>query len=185
MRTSPLQLIALLLAFSVATAGTTATVWKWVDKSGVTHYSDQPVPGAVQVDLLNVQTYSSDDATIPATDRQSKVRGNAASSYATLAISAPADEETIIGTVGQVRVSVQVQPELQQGHSIRLTMDGQVVSQPNSADTSFELQEVTRGAHTLVASVISHDGQMQIQSAPVTFYIQQPSTQDNKRTKRK
>jgi Domain of unknown function (DUF4124) len=176
MQTPRLKILVLLLMVSVASSVFAATVWKWVDKSGITHYSDQPVPGAVQVDLQNVQTYDADEASIPAANRSTSSPSKAAaSSYQSIAISSPAHEQTFSGTGGQVSVSVQVSPGVQPGDSVRLTLDGQEVSEPNSSATSFELKDVARGAHTLSASVVSRSGQVVIQSAPITFFVQQTS----------
>jgi Domain of unknown function (DUF4124) len=185
MRTSRLNLLVLVLAVLASSSALAATVWKWVDKSGVTHYSDQPVPGAVQVDLLNVQTYDADEATIPAANRPTKTTAKAAAAtYQSIQISSPVNEHTFTGTGGQVSVSVQVNPALQSGDSVHLTMDGQAVSTPNSVATSFALKDVSRGAHTLVASVLSRDGQTLIQSTTVTFFIQQTSVQNRQNKKR-
>jgi hypothetical protein len=172
------QLKFLVIVLSALSSGSlcAGTVWKWVDKGGITHYSDQPVPGAVQVDLLSPQTYDADQATIPAANRTAKTSSEAAaSSYAGIAITAPTNEETLAGTGGQVSISVQVEPGLQAGDSLRITMDGQTVSQPDSTATTLLLNDVARGAHTLTASVVGPDGRPLIQSSTITFFMQQQS----------
>jgi hypothetical protein len=174
MRTSKLKILLLLTMVLGSSSLCAAVVWKWVDKNGVTHYSDQPVTGAVQIDLQNVQTYKAEDAAIPESTKPSRPP-TGPKPYASIGISAPTNEQTLTGTGGQVTVSVQVDPSLQSGDSVRLMMNGQVVSEPSSSATNFELKDVPRGTHILLASVVNGEGQIVIQSAPVTFFMRQQS----------
>jgi hypothetical protein len=184
-RTYAFRTAVLVLAVFICGSAFAAAVWKWVDKKGVTHYSDQPVPGAVQVDL-SVQTYDSRDATIPPTNRpitsSSRPSSNTdASAYSNIAITSPTNEQTFSGTGGQISVAVHVEPNIQAGDTIRLELDGLTVSQPNSTTTSFQLEDVARGAHSISASIVGSDGEVLKQSAAVTFYVQQTTVTRNKR----
>ena len=57
------RLPLLLLLVACATANST-TVYKWVDANGVTHYSDQPHPGAEKLEITGAQTYGSHAAAV-------------------------------------------------------------------------------------------------------------------------
>jgi hypothetical protein len=103
------------------------------------------------------------------------------STYSSIEITSPADEQTITGTGGQISVVVSVEPRLQSGDSIRLELDGLRVSEPNSTASTFELKDVPRGAHSLSASVVARDGQVLKQSAPITFFVQQTSVLNKKK----
>ena len=175
MRIPSFKIAALATMLFASSSVLAATVWKWVDKDGGIHYSDQPGPGAVRVDL-NAQTYDADEAKIPETNRPVKPqpRAAAAAVYERIEISNPVNEETISGTGGLVSVAVRVEPGVQPGHSLRLDLDGQRVSELNSAGSSFQLEDVPRGAHTLSASVVARDGSVVIQSAAITFFMLQP-----------
>ena len=51
-------LLACAMSLALLTADVArAEVYKWVDKDGVTHYSDRPAPGATEVTLPAAQTY--------------------------------------------------------------------------------------------------------------------------------
>jgi hypothetical protein len=178
MRTSPPKFCLVVLAVVLASSSSfAATVWKWVDQKGVTHYSDQPVSGAIQVDL-SVQTYDSTEATIPATARRPRQTStqSSAADYQEVTITSPTHEQTFTGTGGDVSVAVNVEPRVQSSDSVRLELDGLTVSEPNSKTTSFALKDVARGAHSLTASVVGRNGQVLMQSTPVTFFMQQTST---------
>lgn len=49
-------LFTLMLLAAVAHA---TTIYKWVDDQGVTHFSDQPFPGAQKVHVDEAQSYTS------------------------------------------------------------------------------------------------------------------------------
>lgn len=151
-------------------------VWKWVDKNGVPHYSDQPVPGAVRIDL-NVQTYQSSEAAIAPTSRSApqQTPAKAPVAYNVIEIWKPADDQAIIATGGQVSVSVRVEPDVQAGHSLRLELDGVRVSEPDSRTTAFDLKEIPRGTHTLSASIVNRTGETLAVSTPVKFHVIQPT----------
>lgn len=175
MRTPRTYLSALAVLLLLSGGAFATTVWKWVDKDGVVHYSDQPVPGAVEV-KVSAQVYDASEATIPETARPpARSQSTQQPEYTSLEITSPSNEQTIVGTGGVVSVSVSVVPGMRSGHTLQVQLDGQVVSQPESRATSLELTNVTRGAHTLTASIVSIDGQVLMRSAPVTFFVQQPT----------
>lgn len=154
---------------TVAHAG--ETIWKWKDANGVTHLSDQPVAGAQRVDIkvAGVATAA------PAAASSSTQPGTTPSAqYRTLEIWKPAAEETIPNSAGQVPVALRIDPELRPGDLLILYLDGRKVDgAPNALD--YELQEIPRGAHTLIASVFESTGKKLLDSSPVTFYVRQSS----------
>lgn len=155
--------------------GALAQAYRWVDKDGVVHYSDRPEPGAEEVQL-QVYRPSSGPATPAPSSRFSRRDEPATSeenqpfSYQTLSIAAPASEQTLWNIEGVLNVSLSLQPGLQSGHRIRVYFDGnpQMVS-----GTSFQLEEVYRGAHNLQAEVLDQAGKLMIRSEPSRFYVQQ------------
>jgi hypothetical protein len=173
-KSAPRLLLTALAALTLLSGATALAqqVWKWVDKNGVTHYSDQPIPGAVPVDI-KLQTYSSDEATVPTTPRPTATPSATppAQQYELIEVWKPENDLAITGTGGQLSVSVRVLPRVFPGHSVRLELDGVRVSEPNSQATDFELTEIARGTHTLSASIVTRDGQTLIQGTPVTFHM--------------
>lgn len=164
------QFLGLTVLLVVASASA-QTVWKWKDKNGVTHYSDQSVPGAERVEL-NVQTYASPPAT-PAASVQ-KDTPLPPPSYTNLEIWKPGPETTITGTGGQVSIGIRVEPGLAAGHVLSLFMDGRrVEGSPNA--TEYDLNNVNRGQHTAVAVIADSKGKQVRVSKPVTFYVQRPT----------
>jgi hypothetical protein len=153
-----------------------ATVWKWRDADGVTHYSDQPVPGAVQINADPTNTYTSSPVTNTASAAQSSSSSAVAvTQYSVIEITSPASEATIAGTGGTVQVAGRLEPALASNHRLMLYLDGQPVPNYPPQALSYSLTDVARGEHNVMLAVVSSNGTQVASSAPVTFYVQQPS----------
>src|ERR1041384_480456 len=89
-----------------------ATVYKWVDANGVTHYSDQPYPGAKKIEVDAAQTYaapSPEKATGSQTAKKPKVPDGPL--YTACDVYKPASEEALIN-VTSVTAKVRLDPGL-------------------------------------------------------------------------
>ncbi len=155
--------------------GVLAQAYRWVDKDGVVHYSDRPEPGAEEVQLPVSRPSSGPATPMPSSrlSRREEAQSTDASqpfSYQSLSIAAPASEQTLWNIEGILNVSLSLQPALQTGHQIRVYFDGnpQIVN-----GTSFQLEEVFRGAHNLQVEVVDQAGKLMIRSEPSRFYVQQ------------
>jgi hypothetical protein len=169
------HLTILILALALMPSmGTADSMYKWVDAQGNVHYSDKPAPGATKIDVPKAPTFTPPQVAAPeGTHREGVHRGDAspqgpaASGYTAISISSPQDQQTL-WNVPSVTVSVSINPGLQPGDSVTITLDGasKVVN-----GTSATFDDVDRGQHTITASV----GGVTAQS--VTFFIQKTSTQ--------
>jgi hypothetical protein len=156
------------LALSVAVA---EDAWKWTDDDGVVHYSDVPRAGA---EAVNLSEYKKKTGARIAEDTTLTVRPKEPEDfeYETLAIEYPAAEETLWNIEGRLNVRIAVNPNLLQGHGIRLYFDGEA---QDILGTSVQLTEVYRGTHNLQAEVLDATGRVVTRSDPIRFYVQQNS----------
>jgi hypothetical protein len=161
-------IICLLIAMPVLAA----SVWKWRDADGVVHYSDQPVPGAEPVTVQNSSLFTSTPVATGAASSSSRA---AVVSYKNVEIWKPSNEMTVANSAGQVSVGVRVEPALAAGHRLALYMDGRLVNGFPPQGMEYDLSDVERGAHTLVLTIIDTQGKPITSSAPVQFFVQQPS----------
>jgi hypothetical protein len=163
---------------AVLFAGTVmAQAYRWVDADGVVHFSDRPQPGAQEIELPEPNTVSvrrtdpRGRATPPDnSDAPDEPASQQAFAYSTLAIRSPKAEETLWNIEGVLNVSLDLQPGLQPDHQVRVFFDGK--SQTVNG-TSFQLQEVWRGEHSLQVEVLDASGKMLIRSRSNRFYVQQ------------
>ncbi|MGH8428036.1 MAG: DUF4124 domain-containing protein [Gammaproteobacteria bacterium] len=173
-----LSLLAVLVS-ALALADT--AVYRWVDANGVVHYSDQPHPGAVKVDLGAPQVI---DFKAPAPLTMTPppitvVRPALAPQQYVLRILAPADGTTLRPINNQVGVRVAVAPPLGGNSELQYLLDGQAVSAPTTA-TTLLLQQVYRGTHTLTVTALGPDGEA-AGSVSSTFYVHQHSALFNRK----
>jgi hypothetical protein len=164
--------IALFTLMSVACAvAFSATVYKWVDENGVTHYSDQPHENAQKVQVAAPQTYTPQPVRGPA---QSGQLDQSSNTYQSCQITSPQNEETFPNTFS-VNASVQVSPTPHDGDRLVLLLDGSPVPNVPGTGGSVTISPIDRGQHTLQAVVQDSSGKTLCQSPNVTFTILQPS----------
>jgi hypothetical protein len=173
MRTALLLLLALAVSGLSSTASA-ADVWKWVDAKGVTHYSDQPIPGAIKIEV-RAGNISEARSAQPLSNVPDSGSPNEAGAYGTVQIVQPTNDQSIINTGGEVAVEIRVAPPLRATHRLSLYLDGrQVTGFPRNA-ASYALTAVPRGTHTLTAVVADASGNTIQEAPPVTFHVRQES----------
>ena len=156
----------------VCASAWSATVYKWVDDNGVTHYSDQPNPKAQKLQISGAQTYGAQAAAVP-------LPGSAASSAPTTAkpvcvIDAPGAGQVFLDTFS-ITGHVTLAHAGGEGSQTTLRMDGQDISGLLGPDGSFALSQVDRGEHSLTLQVTNARGEVTCQGNAVNFSIRQPS----------
>jgi hypothetical protein len=152
------------------------TVWKWVDDQGVTHFSDQPMPGATKMELNSSSRPSSEPAPAYTPRAPSKdIPAQKGPAYARFVIESPQQDESVINTGGQVRVRLASTPAIGGGQMVSLFLDGARVEGLSPSSMSFDLPNVPRGTHTLKAVVSNQDGVPLQETPPVTFHVRQES----------
>jgi hypothetical protein len=145
-----------------------AVIYKWTDADGVIHFSDQAVPGAEKI-----QTSSGSSARSGATPAAPNTAATAqpkpaALSFTQFSIVSPTNQETITGNQ-PVNVNLALEPQLKSNQSLSWTLDGSPLSDQANA-TSFTLEDVPRGTHTIIATVENQSGESK-STEPVTFYV--------------
>jgi hypothetical protein len=177
MRTSLSLALTLILASAASLAVAGQTVWKWVDDKGVTHFSDQPVPGATKMEL-NSSPSRSESTPAPSYSAPSQTSSQPAQkgpAYVRFVVERPQPDEAVINTGGRVAVQLGSSPAIQNGMSIALYLDGALVQDYSSPAMSHELTNVPRGTHTLKAVVSTAQGEPVQETPPITFHVRQES----------
>jgi hypothetical protein len=165
--------LVILGAFSV-TAGASATLYKWVDADGVTHYSDRPAPGSEKVQIASAQTYKSNPSAGASPNAGRKPAGATSFKYTRMEITRPTEGEAFVNNGGHVDASAVLEPDLLGGHQVWFVLDGTRQPEPSGAGLSAAFQ-VDRGTHTLSAVVTDSAGHELISAPGVTFYVREPS----------
>lgn len=162
----------ILLAALLSPTAVSQEIYRWVDKNGVVHYSDQPGPGAERVTITGTVVRQPEPEETPAL-YQSDRREPPAASVRSLSISSPAMDEAFFGSDASVPVALDLDGELQPGQEVALFLDGRRVPMDGLSTT---LTGVGRGAHFLRAAVLDESGNPVITSQQIAFHVRQAST---------
>jgi hypothetical protein len=180
MKTSVLILGCLLASVSLAQSTVRREVWQWVDENGVTHFSDQPTPGARKIVLTGANPTAAAPPSAAAA-AVSRPTPPPAVRYASLEIWQPAHDEAFFGADAEVNVRLRSDPALAQGDRLVTYLDGNPLPDENAIE--HRLTGLSRGAHSLISVIVDRQGNERIRSAPITFHIQQASVNDNMRNR--
>jgi hypothetical protein len=155
----------------VCASAWSATVYKWVDDNGVTHFSDQPNPKAEKLQISSAQTYQSQPpgATGPAPTGTPAPAPTAP----VCVIDAPGAGQVFLDTFS-ITGHVTLAHVGGEGSQTTLRMDGQDISGLLGSDGSFAVSQVERGDHSLNLQVTNARGEVTCQ-ANATFSVRQRS----------
>ncbi len=159
-----------------------AEIYKWVDKDGSTHFSDQ-APNGKNVEKLDIKP---SDITVMRPNQQTSETANTSSSnntasksstkYTSIKITYPTDNLAIRANDGSIKILCNITPSLntQKRHKIRFHIDGQAIS---SIGTTCEitLSALNRGSHSVAAEIIDKSGKPLLKSATHTFHLKRVS----------
>ena len=172
MRTALLLLLAL-AAPALSSTAQAADVWKWVDEKGVTHYSDQPVAGAVKIEVRTGNVVDTAPTATPSSD--SSPPPPAVTNYRNFEIWRPEPDQTFSNTGGQINVEVRIEPEVQPMHQLSLYLDGKLVTGFPRNALSYSLNDVPRGTHQVTAAIADRKGKTLQETSSVVFHVRQES----------
>jgi hypothetical protein len=163
--------LPLLLLLTLSASASSATIYKWVDANGVTHFSDQPNPKAEKLTISGAQTYGAQAAAVaapPAAAPPPRV------GTPVCVIDTPAAGQVFLDTFS-ISGHVTVSNPGRDGTQATLRMDGMDISALMAADGSFALSQVERGDHSLTLQVTDARGEVVCQASAVSFSIRQRS----------
>jgi hypothetical protein len=148
------------------------TVYKVVQEDGTILYTDQPVPGAIAIDLSTVNTSTMPRLAKAPPDAISTRDDSDQGPKYKVQIVSPSQEATIRDNQGQVAITATVSPSVPNG-KFNLYLDNSKIASQNFG--SFVLEGINRGAHTFFVSVTDNKGKTLASSEPQTFYMHQVS----------
>ena len=92
------------------------------------------------------------------------------SGYLSARIISPPDGEALRANSGNFEVRAQIEPDLRQGHHLRLLLDGDPQGTAQASST-FRLTRVERGEHQLRLEIVDDDGGLVFAGEPSTFHL--------------
>ncbi len=165
------NLIALTFA-CLSFAAAAGDVYRWVDSSGVVHYSDKPqAPNDKPAVLPHLQTYAPGAA--PSAFAQDAAAAGTGPAAAAIAITSPEPDETIRDAEGKFTVTVSANP--QHGEGLVFYLDGTAQNAQPTPSTAFLYSAVERGDHSVSAALVAGNGKELARTEAVTIHMKPPS----------
>ena len=164
-------LIKSLLFFLALTAlPAVGEVYSYVDAQGNRVFTDRPHSGAHRVEIP-----PSNSMTQPTVKPISKAKPHAAKPgplfhYELLRILVPEPDATIRNIAGDLIVSINSDPTLQNAHSYRLLLDGKPFGDPGRSPV-FPLTNIDRGTHQLAVEILDESGRMLERTPTQAFHM--------------
>jgi hypothetical protein len=165
----------LLISLVFVCASANSEVFKRIGPDGQVYFSDQPGPDAERIDLAPVPTVSLPPVPEPAVQAGSPATEpqiNASAAYSEFAITSPTSEQGVRANNGDVTIHLSLQPALRPGHTIAVSVNGEDGEAVYTTDAMMlELNNMSRGRHTVAATVVDANDEALIKTSPVTFYV--------------
>jgi hypothetical protein len=165
--------ILILAGLAISLAAASQEIYRWVDKDGVVHFSDQPgAPNAELITVLAPNISESQEAPSAAVASRSEPRDREFAPYESLVIVSPTPEQVFFGADAVVTASAELGGRLRPEHSLVFYLNG---NRREASGLGTEFANLARGSYTLRASVLDQSGQPVISSEQISFHVRQPS----------
>ncbi len=166
-----MRYLVLLVLGLLLTAPGQAKIYKWKMPDGSVRYSDQPQPGATELVLPKIQTYT--PAPVPEAAEKPSSTAEEVVEYKSFEVKSPKNGEVIRNNAGSISISLGLEPALLADHSIEILVDGKSVG--SGKGTSISLSNVDRGSHSVQASIKNAEGKAIKQTPSVSFHLKRHS----------
>jgi Domain of unknown function (DUF4124) len=168
------RILCFVLGTLAACAAGAAVIYKWVDSDGVTHYSDQAVPGAEKI-TTSSSGKSGTVVPLPGSAAQAfKKAPTPGLEFTQFAITSPVADQTFFGDE-VVGVNLALAPGLRPSQVITWHLNGKELRDQSPDATSFALPRLERGAYAIAATVTDQATGQSLSTSSVNFYVRQPS----------
>lgn len=161
------RLLTALLLFSTITAA--SDIYTWQDEDGVTHFSDRPHPGASVISIQAPKKSTAPQPPDAETDPDTELPTESVLPPASILLTTPSDQQTLRDNQGNMTIMASSNRKLNQGHSARLRLDGNIYGRPQ-AQLVWPLTNIDRGSHTLQVELLKH-GKVIASSEEITVFL--------------
>ncbi|MGH8250149.1 MAG: DUF4124 domain-containing protein [Steroidobacteraceae bacterium] len=170
-----MRIFLILAGLAVSLTTLSQEIYRWVDKNGIVHYSDQPdSPDAKLMTVIEPNAYEAEDAAqAAASSANDEEESPEVSPYDSLSIVQPTPDQVFFGADATVSVVTDLGGTLRGDHSLVFFVNGN--RRPASSPGGLELSNLERGTYFLRAAVLDQNGEQLIASQQTTFHVRQPS----------
>jgi hypothetical protein len=170
--------LLILAGLAITFVASAQEIYRWVDKDGVVHFSDQPgSDNAVLIKVIEPNSFENEDSGGDGSGAGAATATEQPSTpdfppYRGLFISSPAADQVFFGADAVVTATAELDGTLNPDHSVVFFLNGE---RRDSEGLSMEFANLARGTYFLRASVLDENGKPVISSSQTTFHVRQPS----------
>lgn len=167
--------ILILAGLAVSLAAASQEIYRWVDKNGVVHFSDQPgAPNAELITVLepNVSDAQEAEPASAAVASRSEPQEPEVAPYDSLSIVSPTPDQVFFGADAVVTATAELGGTLRPDHSVVFFLNG---NRHEASGFSADFSNLARGSYFLRASILDQAGRPVITSQQISFHVRQPS----------
>jgi hypothetical protein len=171
-----MRILLILAGLTLSLAAQPQEIYRWVDKDGQVHYSDQPgAANAERVILVDPNSYEQESSDLGpgAATAGGGAEEPEESPYTSLAIVQPTPDQAFFGADATVTAAVDLGGTLRSDHTLVFFVNGN--RRTADGGLGLEITGLERGTHFLRASVLDQNGNPVITSQQITFHIRSPS----------
>lgn len=150
-----------------------ADVYSYVDAQGNQVFTDRPHSGAHKVQISPSNSMATPTRK-PVAKKAPVVSASPLFHYQLLRILVPEPDATIRNMQGELIVSINSDPALQNGHQYRLLLDGKPFAEAGRSPV-FPLTNIDRGTHQLAVEILDEAGRMLERTPSQDFHMQRIS----------
>jgi Domain of unknown function (DUF4124) len=163
-----LEMKGLLLCLLLIALPAVADVYSYVDAQGNQVFTDRPHSGAHKVQIEPSNNMAA--PTRKSAPKKAPVAASPLFHYQLLRILVPEPDATIRNMQGELIVTVNSDPNLQDRHTYRLLLDGKPVAEAGRSPV-FPLTNIDRGTHQLAVEILDESGRMLERTPAQTFHM--------------
>ncbi|WP_397450523.1 DUF4124 domain-containing protein [Pseudomonas sp. NA-150] len=170
---SPLRTLlvkGLLVCLLLISGSASAEVYSYVDAQGNRVFTDRPHSGAKRVEILPSNSMNQPTTKTVAKAKPPIAKPGPLFHYDLLRILVPEPDATIRNIAGDLIVSINSDPVLQNAHSYRLLLDGKPFGEPGRSPV-FPLTNIDRGTHQLAVEILDESGRMLERTPTQDFHM--------------
>ena len=173
-----LLVFILVSSYAANSDGEGKKLYKWRDANGNIVYSDQPKPGAEEIELKEVPTVNLHSPPMGdiAEQREALIRQQESqrpiitSQYKTLAFESPEDKGVVRNNAALIELVAKLEPALKKGHKLRFFLDGLAVEEATT-ELSIRVENIDYGPHMARYEIIDENDRIIGKSDSVSFAL--------------
>jgi hypothetical protein len=170
--------LLILAGLAMSLTASAQEIYRWVDKDGVVHFSDQPgADDAVLIKVVEPSSFEPDESADGGEDASPSSAAEPPAdefpAYRGLSITSPTPDQVFFGADAVVTATAELDGTLRPDHSVVFFLNG---NRQEAAGLGAEFTNLARGSYFLRASILDAAGKPVISSQQITFHVRQPST---------